>query len=51
VPIADGECRFNSTIVSSGGVWKTPNPRAGISTPSFNVRVGIVVVGSFLLTA
>src|SRR4051794_15942257 len=29
--------------VSSGGVWKTPRPRAGISTPLFSFRAGTVV--------
>src|ERR1044071_6061909 len=29
--------------VSSGGVWKTPSPMAGRSTPLFSVRVGTVV--------
>jgi hypothetical protein len=27
------------SIVSSGGVWKTPQPRAGITTPLFKVRL------------
>jgi hypothetical protein len=25
-------------LVSCGGVWKTPNPRGGITTPLFRVR-------------
>jgi hypothetical protein len=25
--------------VSSGGVWNTPNPRAGMTTPLFSVSV------------
>src|SRR3954468_10406684 len=29
--------------VSSAGVWKTPRPRAGISTPLFSVRAGVIV--------
>ena len=29
-PVADGERRLDGgTVVSSGGVWKTPSPRAG----------------------
>ena len=31
--------------MTSGGVWKTPKPRAGISTPLFKVR--FMVAGSF----
>src|SRR3954451_2168319 len=29
-----------AAAVCSGGVWKTPKPRAGISTPLFRVMVG-----------
>src|SRR3954470_11912507 len=28
--------------VTSGGVWKTPNPRAGMSTPLFSISFGWV---------
>src|SRR5439155_24988514 len=31
--------------VSSGGVWKTPSPRAGISTPLLRV---MIVVGALM---
>jgi hypothetical protein len=31
-----------AAVVSSGGVWKTPNPRAGISRPLFSFRVGVM---------
>src|SRR6478735_6127795 len=29
-------------MVTSGGVWKTPSPRAGISTPLFSVMVVVM---------
>src|SRR3954447_5718090 len=31
-----------AAVVSSGGLWKTPSPRAGISTPLFSFRAGVV---------
>ena len=31
------------SVVSSGGIWKTPNPSCGISTPSFSLIVGTAV--------
>src|SRR5207253_4912353 len=34
-----------AAVVSSGGLWKTPNPRTGIATPLFSVKVrGLVFV-------
>src|SRR3954462_14599301 len=29
--------------VSAGGLWNTPSPKAGMMTPLFNVRFGVVV--------
>ena len=34
-----------ASAVSSGGIWKTPNPSCGIALPSFRVRFGTVVIG------
>src|SRR3954453_22720995 len=31
-----------AAVVSSGGLWNTPRPRAGIVTPLFSVRAGVV---------
>ena len=36
--VADASAASTAARVSSGGVWNTPNPRAGIATPLFNVR-------------
>ena len=41
VPVPGAECARTASRVSSGGVWKTPRPRAGISTPLFSVMVSI----------
>src|SRR6201996_8745651 len=35
-PVCSAVC--TASVVSSGGVWNTPKPRAGISTPLFKVR-------------
>src|SRR3954452_5172484 len=31
-----------AAVVSSGGLWKTPRPRAGISTSLLSFRAGVV---------
>ena len=36
--------RLRAPAVSAGGLWKTPKPRAGISTPLFSVMCGWRVV-------
>ncbi len=36
-----------AAAVSSGGVWKTPNPSAGITTPLFRVMDGVFMGLSF----
>jgi hypothetical protein len=33
---------LTAAVVSSGGAWNTPSPIAGISTPLFNVSVGVM---------
>src|ERR1700744_4789827 len=35
-PVCKAVC--TASAVTSGGVWNTPNPKAGISTPLFRVR-------------
>jgi hypothetical protein len=35
-----------AAVVYSGGVWKTPNPRAGISTLLFSFSVGVMPLSS-----
>ena len=39
VPVAEAESVSTTVVVTSGGVWNTPRPRAGISTPLFRVMV------------
>jgi hypothetical protein len=36
-----------AATVSARGLWKTPRPSIGISTPLFRVTVGMEVVISF----
>ena len=37
-----------AAVVSSGGVWNTPKPMAGISTPLLSVIDGTVVIKRLL---
>ena len=43
VAVADAQGLSTATSVSSGGVWKTPKPMAGIVTPLLRVNVVVVM--------